>query len=112
MTQTKFTEPSAIAQPATLPAKAFAALSTNSGLAPFTVARRVPLLAEQLTFQNLVEEACREMAQHYLQQSSLELDETGYLFGYGDPNSFIRAFHQWEGTSPSEWRAARCPAAS
>jgi AraC-like DNA-binding protein len=75
-----------------------------------TLQRR--LLAEQLTFQSLVEEARHEMAHHYLLQSSLELNETAYLLGYEDPNSFIRAFHQWEGTSPGEWRAARCPAAS
>jgi AraC-like DNA-binding protein len=71
-----------------------------------TLQRR--LLAEKLTFQNLVEEARREMAQHYLLQSSLELNETAYLLGYEDPNSFIRAFHQWEGTSPGEWRSSRC----
>ncbi|HEX4138402.1 MAG TPA: helix-turn-helix transcriptional regulator [Bryobacteraceae bacterium] len=70
-----------------------------------TLQRR--LLAESLTFQNLVEEARREMAQHYLIESSLELNETAYLLGYEDPNSFIRAFHQWEGTSPGEWRSSR-----
>ncbi len=74
-----------------------------------TLQRR--LLAEQITFQDLVEEARREMAQHYLMQPSLELNETAYLLGYEDPNSFIRAFHQWEGTSPGEWRSARCPSA-
>jgi AraC-like DNA-binding protein len=74
-----------------------------------TLQRR--LLAERLTFQSLVEEARREMAQHYLLQSSLELNETAYLLGYEDPNSFIRAFHQWEGTSPGEWRSTRCPSA-
>jgi AraC-like DNA-binding protein len=74
-----------------------------------TLQRR--LLAEQLTFQTLVEEARREMAQHYLLESSLELNETAYLLGYEDPNSFIRAFHQWEGTSPGEWRTARCQTA-
>jgi AraC-like DNA-binding protein len=75
-----------------------------------TLQRR--LLAERITFQSLVEEARREMAQHYLLNSSLELNETAYLLGYEDPNSFIRAFHQWEGTSPGEWRLARCPGVS
>jgi len=74
-----------------------------------TLQRR--LLAEQITFQSLVEEARREMAQHYLLKSSLELNETAYLLGYEDPNSFIRAFHKWEGTSPGEWRSARASAA-
>jgi AraC-like DNA-binding protein len=70
-----------------------------------TLQRR--LLAERMTFQNLVEEARPELAQHYLLQSSLELTETAYLLGYEDPNSFFRAFHRWEGTSPGEWRSAR-----
>ena len=75
-----------------------------------TLQRR--LLAERITFQSLVEEARREMAQHYLLESSLELNETAYLLGYEDPNSFIRAFHQWEGTSPGEWRLARAASVS
>jgi AraC-like DNA-binding protein len=70
-----------------------------------TLQRR--LLEEGITFHNLVEEARREMAQHYLRQPSLELNETAYLLGYEDPNSFIRAFHRWEGTSPGEWRATQ-----
>jgi len=69
-----------------------------------TLQRR--LLEEGLTFHNLIEEARREMARHYLRQPSLELNETAYLLGYEDPNSFIRAFHQWEGTSPGEWRSS------
>lgn len=72
-----------------------------------TLQRR--LLEDGITFQDLVEEARREMAQHYLRQPSLELNETAYLLGYEDPNSFIRAFHKWEGTSPGEWRSTHCP---
>ena len=62
-------------------------------------------LTEQgITFQHLLEEARRELARHYLLHSSLELNETAYLLGYEDSNSFFRAFHQWEGTSPGQWR--------
>jgi YesN/AraC family two-component response regulator len=61
------------------------------------------------SFPNLVEEARREMAKHYLLQSSLELNETAYLLGYEDPNSFIRAFHKWDGASLGECRSARRP---
>ena len=64
-----------------------------------TLQRR--LLAERVTFQNLVEEARRELAQHYLLQSSLELNETAYLLGYEDPNSFFRAFHSGRERRPA-----------
>jgi AraC-like DNA-binding protein len=57
------------------------------------------------TFQQLMQEARRELARHYLQHSSLELNETAYLLGYEDAHSFFRAFHDWEGSSPGEWRA-------
>jgi AraC-like DNA-binding protein len=70
-----------------------------------TLQRR--LSDERFTFQQLVKEARRELAQHYLLNSSLELNQTAYLLGYEDANSFFRAFREWEGTSPGEWRTAR-----
>ena len=80
------------------------------GVSTRTLQRR--LTDENVTFQQLVAEARRELARHYLQHSSLELNETAYLLGYEDANSFFRAFHSWEGTSPGEWRASRTVAAS
>jgi AraC-like DNA-binding protein len=67
-----------------------------------TLQRR--LTDQAITFQRLLEEARRELARHYLLHSSGELNETAYLLGYEDANSFFRAFHQWEGTSPGQWR--------
>ncbi|MBV8969082.1 MAG: AraC family transcriptional regulator ligand-binding domain-containing protein [Verrucomicrobia bacterium] len=56
------------------------------------------------SFKELLEEARRELAHHYLLQSSVELNEAAYLLGYESANSFFRAFHSWEGTSPGRWR--------
>jgi AraC-like DNA-binding protein len=67
-----------------------------------TLQRR--LTESGITFQQVLEEARRELARHYLLQSSLELNETAYLLGYENATSFFRAFHHWEGTSPGQWR--------
>ena len=67
-----------------------------------TLQRR--LTEQRITFQRLLDEARRELARHYLLHSSRELNETAYLLGYDDANSFFRAFHHWEGTSPGKWR--------
>ena len=67
-----------------------------------TLQRR--LTENGLSFQRLLEQSRRELARHYLAQNSVELNETAYLLGYEDANSFFRAFHQWEGVSPGQWR--------
>lgn len=67
-----------------------------------TLQRR--LAEDGASFQQLVQEARRELARHYLLSSSLELNETAYLLGYEDAHSFFRAFHDWEGSPPGEWR--------
>jgi len=75
------------------------------GLSARTLQRR--LAEDGTSFQQLVQEARRELARHYLQHSALELTETAYLLGYEDSHSFFRAFQQWEGQTPGEWRARR-----
>jgi AraC-like DNA-binding protein len=70
-----------------------------------TLQRR--LTEQRISFQRLLEEARRELARHYLLHSSRQLNETAYLLGYEDANSFFRAFHHWEGTSPGQWRESQ-----
>lgn len=77
-------------------------LARELHLSTRTLQRR--LTDQGISFQRLLEEARRELAHHYLLHSSLELTETAYLLGYEDANSFFRAFHHWEGTSPDQWR--------
>jgi AraC-like DNA-binding protein len=78
------------------------------GLSARTLQRR--LTDAGITFQQLVEDTRRELAHHYLKQSSVELNEAAFLLGYEDANSFFRAFQMWNGTSPGEWRKAHCQA--
>ena len=56
------------------------------------------------SFQRVLDEARHQMARYYLSNSVLELNETAYLLGFEDPNSFGRAFRIWEGVPPSDWR--------
>jgi AraC-like DNA-binding protein len=65
------------------------------------------------SFQRVLEESRRQLARHYLASSQLELNETAYLLGYEDSNSFVRAFRSWEGVPPAHWRGTwRAKAAS
>ena len=80
------------------------------GMGARTLQRR--LTDAGITFQQVVEETRRELAHHYLKQRSVELSEAAFLLGFEDANSFFRAFHAWEGTSPSEWRTRNGAAAT
>ncbi|HTM36527.1 MAG TPA: AraC family transcriptional regulator ligand-binding domain-containing protein [Terriglobales bacterium] len=79
------------------------------GLSERTLQRR--FTEAGITFQQLVEDTRRELAQHYLKQSAIELNEAAFLLGFENANSFFRAFHVWEGTSPGEWRTRHRAAA-
>jgi AraC-like DNA-binding protein len=72
---------------------------------PRTLQRRLGDLG--VSFHQVLEESRRDLASHYLRQSSLELTEIGYLLGYEDANSFVRAFTRWEGMPPGRWREAQ-----
>ncbi len=67
-----------------------------------TLQRR--LQDEGSSFQRVLGEARRHLARHYLNNSTLELNEAAYLLGYEDGNSFVRAFRSWEGVPPARWR--------
>jgi AraC-like DNA-binding protein len=77
------------------------------GTSPRTLQRR--LAEDGARFEQLLQEARRELARHYLLHSSLELNLTAYLLGYEDAHSFFRAFHDWEGSPPGEWRSRHAP---
>ena len=58
------------------------------------------------SFRQLVDEVRRAEAARYLSCAQHTDAEVAFLLGYGDPNSFYRAFRAWSGTSPGEFRKA------
>lgn len=71
-------------------------------VSPRTLQRRLQETGS--SFQRVLDDARHSMARYYLSNSVLELNEAAYLLGFEDPNSFGRAFRNWEGMPPSDWR--------
>ena len=83
------------------------AVSQTLHMGPRTLQRR--LQESGSSFQRVLDEARHQMARYYLSNSSLELNEAAYLLGFEDPNSFGRAFRNWEGMPPNDWRETHRP---
>jgi len=82
------------------------------------VARRLALskrtlerrLAERgVRFNEIVRDCRRDMARHYLTQTPLAIAEISFLLGYREINSFYRAFREWFGVSPQEYKNKPSP---
>jgi len=68
-------------------------------------------LAEHGTsLAQLREDTRRELANQYVRNSRFSVGEITYMLGFSEPASFTRAFHRWNGMSPSAYR--RSPGAS
>jgi len=46
------------------------------------------------------------LARHYLERTSLSMQEIAFLLGFAQPTSFFRAFRDWTGFTPAAIRAA------
>jgi AraC-like DNA-binding protein len=68
-----------------------------------TLQRR--LQEEATSFNELVDDTRRELADQYLRDSQLTLAQVAYLLGFADQSTFFRACKRWFGTSPGEYRS-------
>ena len=62
---------------------------------------------EGTTFQQLLDDTRRTLAEQYLARPDLALLEIAYLLGFADPSNFFRAFKRWHAKTPGEYRAER-----
>ena len=80
------------------------------------IARRVAMSKRSLqrrlhdegeSFQSILADVRRQLAMHYLGATTLSGAEISSLVGFGEANSFYRAFNSWTGQTLEEARAQR-----
>ncbi len=69
-----------------------------------TLQRR--LHGEKTSYLAILNDVRKDLAMHYLRNSSLSSTQISYLVGFEDPNSFFRAFHTWSDQTPDSMRSS------
>lgn len=75
------------------------------GMSPRTLQRRLGELGT--TYQQLLDDVRHRSARRLLANTDLGVGEVAFLLGFEEINSFTRAFHSWEGTTPREVACGR-----
>jgi AraC-like DNA-binding protein len=82
-------------------------LAKSLQMSPRSLQRR---LAEQgQSFQALLGQTRQQLAEAYLRDANVELAEVALLLGYSEQSAFTRAFRQWTGLAPLQWRKQHSP---
>lgn len=77
-------------------------IASQLGMTARTLQRR--LSEEGTSFQELLNELRRELAEYYLLQTPLSADEIGARLGFAESRSFHRSFKLWTGMTPGQLR--------
>ena len=77
-------------------------MASMLNLSPRTYRRR--LREESTSFQELLDSIRCNHATQRLRHSDLSVDRVAQQLGFSDASNFRRAFMQWTGESPSQWR--------
>jgi AraC-like DNA-binding protein len=67
-----------------------------------TLQRR--LQEEGTSFEDVADDLRRKLAERYLRERRIGIQETAFLLGYSDVSAFHRAFSRWTGMSPARFR--------
>ncbi|MBI3349320.1 MAG: AraC family transcriptional regulator [Burkholderiales bacterium] len=77
-------------------------LAHNLQMSPRSLQRR--LAGQGLSFQTLLSQTRQQLAEAYLRDAQVELTEVALLLGYSEQSALTRAFKQWTGLAPQQWR--------
>ncbi len=79
-------------------------IAKGLGMSSRTLQRRLSDLG--YTYQALVDDSRRQLAQHLLQESDFSLVDVAFMTGFSEQSAFTRAFKRWEGQTPRSFRLA------
>jgi AraC-like DNA-binding protein len=77
-------------------------IASHFGMSGRTLQRR--LSDRGYSFQKLVDEARRELAERLLAETTYPLAEVAFLTGFSEQSAFNRAFKRWAGQTPRSFR--------
>ncbi len=83
------------------------AIARSMCISERTLQRR--LLDEGASFQRLLDDTRRELAERYLAQASLSFAQATYLLAFADQATFTRACKRWFALTPGQYRQRRQP---
>jgi AraC-like DNA-binding protein len=78
-------------------------IARSLAMADRTLQRR--LHEEHTSFQQLLDDARRDLARKYLAEQRYTLGQVADLLGFADQSNFFRANRRWFGVSPGQYRA-------
>jgi len=77
-------------------------IAVSLGVSLRTMQRQ--LAKQQQSFTQLLEEIRKQLAEQYLANSQMSLNEITYMLGFANQANFTRAFKRWYGIPPSSYR--------
>ncbi|MEM9597318.1 MAG: AraC family transcriptional regulator [Acidobacteriota bacterium] len=77
-------------------------VARHVGMSGRTLQRR--LSERDLSFQKVVDETRRRLAQRLLRETDYSLAEVAFMTGFAEQSSFTRAFKRWSGQAPRSYR--------
>ncbi|MEM8962299.1 MAG: AraC family transcriptional regulator [Acidobacteriota bacterium] len=81
---------------------AVSTIAKELGMSGRTLQRR--LSDRGFSYQSLVDESRRQLAERCLEQTEYSLAEVAFMTGFADQSSFTRAFKRWAGQTPRSYR--------
>lgn len=82
-------------------------IASQCGMSGRTLQRR--LSDRGYSFQAVVDESRRELAERLLRETSYPLAEVSFLTGFSEQSAFSRAFKRWAGQTPRSFRVKARP---